>query len=101
MIVLLVVSCARYLSRLQRWKDWETRHQTELARNDIEIVYVVGRSHQPPLATASGWSNLRALDVGDDYEDLPEKVLSALRWGHETYDGLEGVFKTDDDIEFD
>jgi len=101
MIVLLVVSCARYLSRLDRWKDWENRHQTELARNDIEIAYVIGRPCEPSLATAPGWSNLHALDVGDEYEDLPEKVLLAFQWVRETYDRIEGVFKTDDDIVFD
>lgn len=55
------------------------------------------------MATAPGWSNLHALhalDVGDEYEDLSEKVLSAFQWVGETYDRLEGVFKTDDDIVF-
>jgi hypothetical protein len=96
MIVILVIGCHKYLHKLNRWFLWENAFQYHLQSLNIKIVYVIGRGN--PITNPR--PNLYQLDVGDEYEDLPEKVFGAIKHLKNLHDDtLEGIFKTDDDVE--
>ena len=94
MIGIIICCCYKYLDNFkecfERWKEFHTNQL-------IKFFYVFGSSNK---IIYDPETFVLQLDVPDDYECLPQKICKAIDYIYNNHPEITGIFKTDDDIEF-
>jgi hypothetical protein len=86
----MIISCAAYADRQDLLRGY---YQSAMPKSDA-YVFVVGGAQRNHYDVANRTLHL---SVGDNYEDLPEKVLSAVKFCAENFD-FANLVKVDDDV---
>ncbi|TVP73262.1 MAG: hypothetical protein EA339_04020 [Rhodobacteraceae bacterium] len=95
----VLISCHAYLRTrvpaiMEAWGD-------RLAQMGIPVIIVVGRAPDQQAGCATCFDGrVLQLDVADDYESLPQKMLALIEWML-TRTGFGRMFKIDDDCFLD
>lgn len=96
MIGVLICCCHKYYKDYEkcreRWKDICTIYP------HIKFFYVFGT---PGVTKYNSDTSVLELDTEDTYESLPRKIYNAIDYIVKNHPEITGIFKTDDDIEFD
>jgi len=95
MIGIIICCCYKYYKNYElcyeKWKN------IIVAYPFINFFFIFGT---PGSTNYDENTHVLQLDVDDDYDSLPKKICKAYQFIMDNYPHIEGIFKTDDDIDF-
>jgi len=96
MIVFLILICEK------RYKLYEYQFITIskiLNQNKkFDFIFIKGDLNQEEEFIYCNNTKILTAKCGDDYHSLPSKVYHGMKYIMQTFENVEGIFKTDDDI---
>ena len=85
-----------------RFREDQRKYLLEANNGEFIIYYFIGDPNQSEEYKVDEKNNIVYLRVPDNYESLPLKTYGAVKFALENFRGeINGILKTDDDIELD
>lgn len=97
MIIILVLTCELYLKTRYLKKFDELKNLLQNNPN-YDFIFIKGDPNQDKEYVYDEQTKILTAKINDFYDGLPLKVYSGIKYIIYTFDNVEGILKTDDDI---